>query len=211
MQPTTFLGRGAIQSPTKTALWIALIVASSFLFSFVFACATPLAAVACLAAVTMSRRQAFAWVGVAWFANQTVGYLVLDYPRTWDSFGWGAAIGVAALIATVGAQVAARISLRPVVSLVAAFVAAFLVYEGTLFAASAILPSGAEAFSLPSMGLILWVNAVALSGLFVAYRVAVAIGLIVSEAKLSLQDAQDASAINVARYRSHRRNVRYKE
>jgi hypothetical protein len=43
----------------------------------------------------MRKREAFALTGANWFANQIIGYGCLHYPRTWDSFAWGAAIGIA--------------------------------------------------------------------------------------------------------------------
>ena len=47
-------------------------------FSLVFACATPFVALVTLAALTMSRRDAFIVTGAVWLANQAVG---LRHPR----------------------------------------------------------------------------------------------------------------------------------
>jgi hypothetical protein len=180
---TQFLAH--VSKPVRTTIWIVLVASSSVVFSLALACATPFAALATIAGLRMARRDALALVGVAWFVNQAVG-LLLSYPRTWDSFAWGAAIGIAAVLATfVVTSIANRFGARTVAA-VFGFVVAFGMYEATLFAASAILPSGADAFSLTTLSLILWVNVLALSGLFVMYHVAVAIGLMASGANASL-------------------------
>jgi hypothetical protein len=161
-----------------TALWTAIVAGSSVLFSLALACATPFAAIAALAGTKMRPRAALALTGFAWLANQAVGYLVLGYPRTWDSFAWGAAIGLAALLAT-AAALALRERLRSaVITIACGFVAAFLVYETVLFSASAVLPSGDEAFSLAVVAEILRINVLALAGLLILERLAVATGLL---------------------------------
>ena len=73
--------------PLRTGLWIALVAACIVIGSFAFACAAPMIAVATFAATKMRIGEAFTVVLVAWLANQLVGYLVLGYPQTWDSFG----------------------------------------------------------------------------------------------------------------------------
>jgi hypothetical protein len=104
-----------------------------------------------------------------------VGYLVLGYPATWDSFAWGGAIGVAAALAT-GAVLLLREKVQSGIStVVAGFVLAFVVYEFVLFAATALLPSGEEAFSLDVIVQILWPNVLALVGLAVLHRIAVSV------------------------------------
>ena len=168
----------------KRAGWIALLTAASVLFSLVFACATPFAALACLAALRLERRDAFALVGASWLVNQVVGYGFLHYPQTWDSFAWGAVIGVAALAATaIAFPVEARLrSERPlgsVVSAVSALFAAFVTYEVVLFAATAFLPSGSAAFSIEVVLDILKINVGAFVGLLALQRVGEWVGIAV--------------------------------
>jgi hypothetical protein len=79
------------------ALWIALIAALTVGGSVAFACAAPLAAIAALAALTMRRVEGVALVVTAWLANQLVGFGILDYPLDVSTFGWGGAIGAAAV------------------------------------------------------------------------------------------------------------------
>ena len=59
-----------------------------------------------------------------------------------------------------------------------AFAGAFVAYEGVLVAATAVLASGAEAFSLPIVGWVLRVNLLSVLGLLILYRLAVWIGLV---------------------------------
>ncbi|MGZ5912989.1 MAG: hypothetical protein ACXWLB_24165, partial [Reyranella sp.] len=64
-------------APTDVArrwAWVGLLGTASFGFSLVFACATPFVALVTLAALTMSRRDAFIVAGAVWLANQLVGY-----------------------------------------------------------------------------------------------------------------------------------------
>jgi hypothetical protein len=164
----------------KRSLWIALLVMGSVGFSFVLACATPFAALAALAAINMPRRDLFSLVALGWFANQVIGYGFLAYPQTWDSFAWGGAIGIAALLAAVAAAAAGRITgLGWAGVTAAAFLAAFIVYELALYAASFVLPTGAEAFSLPTVWRIFYVNVIALVGFLAVHRLGVAAGLTV--------------------------------
>lgn len=166
-----------MNSDWKIGSWIAIVSGASILFSLALACATPFAAMAAVAGTFLALRPAVALIAFAWLANQAVGYLMLGYPMTWDSFAWGAAIGIAAL-----AGLAAVIGLRKRVTgaaivLLIGFVAAFAVYEMVLFAFKAVLPSGDGAFSYAVVLQIFWTNAVALALLLALHVVAPAIGL----------------------------------
>lgn len=160
-------------------LWIALLTVAAITSSLVFACATPFVALATLAARNMRRQDAFLLMIAVWLANQVVGYGILGYPRTFDSFAWGGAIGIAALLAAFAAMSVGDRPMRtgPVLGTIIAFAAAFVVYEGVLFAATSILPSGEEAFSLRIVLYILQVNVLALIGLYVLSLAAPTMGL----------------------------------
>lgn len=161
-------------------LWLALLVAASAAFSFVFACATPFAAFAAAAALTLSRRDALRLTVAVWLANQVLGYAVLKYPWTANSFAWGAVLGAAALLTTVAARgVALRLAGRGyAVRALATLLAAFMVYEGVLFAVAVAWLGGTESFTLLIVGRIFSVNVVAFIGLYALHRVGVAVGLI---------------------------------
>ena len=60
--------------------WAGFLVAASAVGSLVFACATPFAAVAAVAAITLPLRPALAASVGVWLANQAVGYGLLAYP-----------------------------------------------------------------------------------------------------------------------------------
>ncbi len=111
----------------RRALWLALLVAASVAFSLGFACAVPFAAFGVIAALTLSRRDGLVLTGAVWLANQLVGYVVLDYPWTSNSFAWGVAFGIVAVLTTMVAQsVARRCADRgAVVVALASFVGAF--------------------------------------------------------------------------------------
>jgi hypothetical protein len=160
------------------AIWIALVSGSSVLFSLALACATPFAALATVSGLALRRGPALALVGTAWLANQAVGYGLLNYPRTPDSFAWGAAIGIAALAATVSVLALRRCRPASVIGWSAGFALAFAAYEGVLFAATAILPSGEGAFSPEIVGRILLVNVLALVGLAILHRTALVVRLL---------------------------------
>ncbi|MDD1528782.1 hypothetical protein C7U92_14590 [Bradyrhizobium sp. WBOS7] len=78
----------------------ALLTASCALASFAFACATPFAAFAVVAAAMLPLRPALLVVIGAWLVNQTIGFGVLHYPVDAGTIAWGLAIGVAALLST---------------------------------------------------------------------------------------------------------------
>ncbi len=161
----------------KTAIWSILVIGSSSLFSLAFACATPCAGLAAVAGTKMRRRDAFIVAMLAWLTNQALGYFILGYPRTWDSFAWGAAIGIAAAFATFIASESTRWMGTALKGSATAFVCAFIVYEGALYAATSILPSSEAAFSLPIVARILEVNAAAFVGLLVLQRRSMTFGL----------------------------------
>ena len=161
-------------------LWILLLTAASVFVTLGMACATPFAALATLAALYMSRRDGLALIGIAWLADQAVGYGLLGYPRTANSVAWGVILGLGAFVALLVAQaLAGRVRARgAVLAGAAAFAGAFIAYQGVLVAATAVLASGAEAFSLPIVAWVLRVNVLSLAGLLILYRLAVWIGLV---------------------------------
>ena len=102
------------------------------------------------------------------------------YPRTANSFAWGVILGAGAYVALLAAQALAD-RLRDRGAVLAgglAFAGAFVAYEAVLVAATAVLASGSEAFSLPIVGWVLRVNLLSLAGLLILYRLAVWIGLV---------------------------------
>ena len=159
--------------------WIGLLAGSSVVFSTVFACATPFVALAALSALYLDRRGAAVAMIAAWVANQAVGYGLLGYPHSANSYAWGLAIGVAALLALAAGQATAPRFARHGMpaTLAAAFVAAFVAYEGALYISSFWLGGSDTAFTLSIVSYILQVNLLGLAALLVVRWLAQAVGL----------------------------------
>ena len=115
---------------------LVLLTAACALASFAFACATPFAAFAVVAAAMLPMRPALLIVTAAWIVNQAIGFGALGYPLNANTILWGLAIGLAALIATATSVLVLRALPRTgspaVLSL--ALVAAYAAYEVVLFA-----------------------------------------------------------------------------
>jgi hypothetical protein len=159
-------------------LWLALLVCSSVAFSLRFACATPFAAFSAAAALTLDRRDAVLLTGGVWFANQLVGFTLLNYPWTVSSIGWGLALGLAAMLATFGARWTTRTceGLPWVAGHLAALLAAFAVFEGALFLVGLFILGGIENFGLRIVSWIFVINAGAFLGLLILHRLARLLG-----------------------------------
>ena len=155
---------------SERLLWIALIGAAGLSLSTFFACATPFAALATLAAFKLGRRDAILVVAATWLINQGVGFGLLGYPRTWDSAAWGLAIGASAMLAVFAARGLATTRPAPLaVSL--PFVAAFAAFESGLYAAGYVLPGSEGAFTVAVIGHIFLINAATLFGLTALHQV----------------------------------------
>jgi hypothetical protein len=169
------------RNATGRAIWMALIVVSGVGLSILFACATPFAALAALAALKIERRDTAAVLALVWLCNQVVGYGFLGYPWTWDSAAWGAAIGVSAGAALLAAMALATTRPAPF-ALSLPFVGAFAAYELTLYIAGSVLPGGEGAFSAAIIEHLFLVNLVALIGLLAAHQAALLAGLLARRA-----------------------------
>jgi hypothetical protein len=125
-----------------------LLTAACALASFAFACATPFAAFAVVAAATLPLQSALPVMLAAWLVNQGIGFGWLHYPIDTSTLLWGLVIGGAALAATVASMAVLRLTQRTstAIALTAALVGAYAAYELVLFAATPFL-GGAEAFS----------------------------------------------------------------
>ncbi len=166
----------AVSAPAMAStLWIVLIAGLSVGGSYIYACAAPFAAVATLAAAKMDRATGLAMVVVAWVANQIVGYALLDYPQTANSFAWGGAIGIAAVSGYVAARSLTEVRANGMFALGIALLAAFVFYEAVLYTAGLVLDASDAAFSLEVVGRIFVINVVSFVALVAVYRVAKAL------------------------------------
>ncbi|MDI3563409.1 hypothetical protein [Bradyrhizobium sp. Arg816] len=118
-----------------------LVTVSCALASFAFACATPVAAFAVVAAATLRLRPALLVMTGAWLVNQTIGFGLLHYPVDGNTIAWGFLIGAAALGATAATSAALRAlpQNRTALVLALAFVCAYAAYELILFTATPFL------------------------------------------------------------------------
>jgi hypothetical protein len=146
-----------------------LLTAACALASFAFACATPFAAFAVIAAATLSLPAALVVVGGTWIVNQAIGFGALHYPLDAGTMLWGAVIGAAAFAATFAAGATLRGLHRSglPIALGAALLAAYAAYELLLFAATPFL-GGAGAFTVGIVGRLGMLNVFWLIGLVAA-------------------------------------------
>jgi hypothetical protein len=148
------------RQPARTEIWLLplLLILVSAVSSFAFACITPLAAFAVVAAYALPIRTALLTVTGVWLANQVVGFGYLHYPLDLTTALWGIAIGGAALLSTVGARIVMRGSGRNiVVALGSGLVVALGVYEMALFLVSFGL-GGQDGFTAPIVGYVALLN-----------------------------------------------------
>ena len=148
--------------------WSVFLIVASTTGSLILACATPFAAMAAVAAATLSPRLALITVLGVWLGNQAVGFLLLDYPLTASSLTWGPALGGAALLATAAAiRVAGQFDRADIRRWVAVFAAALVVQQGVVLAAGVLEGSA----SLNVAAAVSALNTVWALGLAVLHRI----------------------------------------
>lgn len=138
--------------PTSTIenIWAGILAAASVGGSLLLACIFPFAAIATLLAATLPMRKAMLWMGGAWLGNQLVGYLILGYPQTVNSFSHGAAMGVTALATLwIANKIFEMRGDQSVSSVLMAYAGAFIGYQA-LLALFAVFLGGIQNF-LPSI------------------------------------------------------------
>lgn len=157
---------------TRSYAWIAILACVTVALSLALACAVPFAALAAVAALTLTRRDALLLVGLAWLANQAVGFGLLHYPWTADTLAWGLVLLVVSVHATLGAGLCAtRFAALPRIgSAIFVFLSAFVIYEGLLFLTAITFDSGVADFAPAIIAWVFAVNALACAGLLAASR-----------------------------------------
>lgn len=171
LDPTRIDRAGTAEGFTASAVWGTFLVVASLAGSLVFACVTPFAAFAAVAAMTLRRRAALITVAGIWLANQAVGYGVLHYPITPNSVAWGIALGLSALAATIAVRaILSRVSDRGgLVRYAAGLGAAFLIQQGALILASGFL-GGSDGFTLEVLGGVAALSVLWTAGLATSHR-----------------------------------------
>lgn len=166
----------------RRAGMILLLAGAATMFSFVFACAIPFAALAAVAALTMRRRDAILTILLAFAVNQAVGFGLLDYPQDAATIAWGAGIGVAAMAALLAALYGGRAVARGGVAAmwIGAFAAAFAALQLTLYVAGLAIGTGMGGFRAEIVFWVFQLNAVALVPLIAVHHLGRLAGLVPS-------------------------------
>jgi hypothetical protein len=150
-----------------------LLTVACGLASFAFACATPFAAFAVVAAAALPLSPALLVIAAAWVVNQAIGFGALHYPVDANTVLWGIVIGAAALAGTLAAAVVLRLARQANGFVVLgstpglALVAAYAAYELALLAATPFL-GGEGAFTAEIISQIGALNVLWLIGLIAA-------------------------------------------
>jgi hypothetical protein len=161
-----------VESRYAPLFCFALLTIACGLASFVFACATPFAAFAVVAAAALPLQSALLAMTAAWVVNQAIGFGVLHYLVDMNTILWGLVIGMAALAATVTSTIVLRMLRRngTPVALGFALVGAYATYELVLLAATPLL-GGAGGFTTAIVGRLGVLSVLWLIGLVAACEV----------------------------------------
>ena len=171
-------GTRSFSSP-REFIWLILLPLSSLVFSLGFACATPLAAFAALAAVALSKRDGLILCGAVWLVNQVVGYTLLGYSWNINSVSWGLALGGATVLASLSSRwIYGRSKTNYLFRLIAAFIAAFAVFQVSLYLVELFVLGGVEDSAADIVNRVLAINAGAFVGLLALHWLAVTMGFI---------------------------------
>lgn len=168
---------------SASTLWIMLFTAASTVTTLLLACATPFPSLAALAAVYMRRRDGIALMLAAWLASQLVGFFILQYPHDARTLGWIPGLATAAVGSVLGAYAALRwvgdksVPVRLAVAYLAGFVAFKLVVLCWAFFLGGVASTLDPAIMLRQLGR----NGAILIGLYLIYRMAVALGVPAAE------------------------------
>jgi hypothetical protein len=156
--------------------WTTILTIAAVSASLALSCVTPFAALAVALAGTIGLRQALRSVAIVWLANEVVGFVFFHFPLTANTFLWGVAIGIAALVTTIVAAIAMKYasSSTAVVRLSVALLASFTVYELVLLLAAIFLGS-LGTFRPSIVAQLAWINAASLLGMIVLNELAAAI------------------------------------
>lgn len=168
-----------IDDNPASALWVAIIAAATIASTLALACAMPFEALAIFSALYFRHRDGVALILLCWAANQTVGFVLLGYPRDVSTIAWGAGLALAALAALYGAKWAiARFALQSLpVRVVLALGVSMLAFKGVTLAFALVLGGVTTTLSLYYMAQQLAIDGVFLSGLLILRWLLLRLGL----------------------------------
>jgi len=159
-----------------SSVWAAILTLAVILGSLALSCVAPLAALAVALTATLGLRASLGVMTLVWLVNQAIGFTLFHFPRTANSFWWGLAIGVAALLVVCVARAIMRGAsrLNRWWRLCVTLVAAIVVYELALFEAALIL-GGRDMFTLPIVSQVALMNVAWLLAIIVLNEIVAAL------------------------------------
>ena len=159
--------------------WFVFLGGATLFASFAIACGVPFAALAGIAAWRLPAKDAFAVSGLCWLLNQLIGFTCLGYPAAWDTFAWGAVLGISVVLATAAALVARGLTRRSgtAVQALSIFGAAYALQQGSVVAASFLLPNSGDGFTAAALLQIFATNAFGFGILYGLVLIAERVGL----------------------------------
>lgn len=142
-----------------SSIWAGVLTLAVILGSLALSCVAPLAALAVALSATVGLRASLSVMTLVWLVNQAIGFSLFHFPRTANSFGWGLAIGIAALLIVIAARVVMRWTAHwnALLRLCVAVIATIAVYQAALFAATFVL-GGRDMFTLSIVILVALIN-----------------------------------------------------
>jgi hypothetical protein len=161
----------------RMAGWLVVLTVASAVSSLALACVTPFAAFGALAALHLRRSEAAILTVMVWATNQAIGFGLLHYPHTAETYAWGAVLLAAALAGAAGAYLAQRLIRLPLAAVAGAFAGALLLQQTAVFLGGLVLGGNAWAFTPAVLFNIAWTNAVTLLAILLLHRLALALAV----------------------------------
>src|SRR5256714_10067951 len=152
---------GDPMQPSRVARvsWMVILTLAAIGGSLALSCVAALGALAVALGGTAGLRASLRAVAIVWLANQVVGFVFFHFPITPNTFLWGVAIGIAALVTTTVAFVVMKYAagFATALRLGVCLLFSFGGYEMTLLVAALFL-GGPEAFRPSFLAHLAWSN-----------------------------------------------------
>ncbi|ACB54168.1 hypothetical protein cce_4820 [Crocosphaera subtropica ATCC 51142] len=129
-----FSWESAWKTVSQGSFWQFSLIFVGYVSSLVYPHA-PLVGFSAVAGNTLTRKKALTCVMAIWLANQLYGFIIRQYPQTWESFTWGIVMGLGTLFVT------GLVTLRPTFCqrfwghclwLVISVIGGYLLYQGAI-------------------------------------------------------------------------------
>lgn len=131
------MSQAAITGQRRNAsIWSAVLGTATIMGSYALACVFPFAALAAVAALTVSKRSAVILMIAVWAANQAVGFGLMDYPHEAATYAWGVIILVASMAALAAAGACNRENWSLATRAGTGLIAAIATYQAIMFVAA---------------------------------------------------------------------------